>query len=61
MDYQTDPAAVVADVPALSAGFCDLKAEGLDPAFCLRNAWQVNEAGCYLERAKAVPKASGIC
>ena len=45
MDYQTDPAAVVADVPALSAGLWDLTPGRLDPAFCLTNAGQVNEAG----------------
>ena len=39
-DIEAHPPPVVADVPTLATGFCNLLPEGLDPGFCLADARQ---------------------
>ena len=59
-DVEARPSTGIEDVLAITAGDGYLTAKGLDPPIGFAEAWQVNEAGCYLECSEGVTKPSSI-
>ena len=60
-NIEAHPSTVIADVPAIPTGDCNLPSEWLDPVVFFAEARQRYEASRYRKCAKSVPTASSIC
>ena len=59
-NIEAHPSTVIADVPAIPTGDCNLPSEWLDPVVFFAEARQRYEASRYRKCAKSVPKPSTI-